>query len=739
MENKTNKTTNLILSKAHLVNFNLLVLHAQKLLNRKYFTSRTSFQKFIIKNIIYDEKLRIVSIFKDHLIMYEKSEILKRYYKYEESLIRLKKYYEFYSKYSKIFPNYNPLIESKYIYKNIHKKQKIINIQADEEIFKIKQNNRTRNNKLNHNKIFNSEVYETIEKNTKYFDSDIFDIHKYDLNDDSTSQIKNIINSIDKYKLFENGKEYHLENNKNLKAKNIIINNYYYNNNSILTKQSTIPSIKTQKQKSFNNEKMISPPGNNMLIGLKKKYKNQNYMNSSILKNLISSRLINNKNEKNVYNNKNKFIIEDDINTSRNNTQRNHQKNFKINLINQIKAMQNLTKEYPSTNKKLNYFNINSNIHKKNSFNNKSYIFNSIGRSSKKIELSLINKIFFKKTNCLSDRTSDYCEKFQSNQRFKTNHNILNKILKKNDLHKKKKFLNLKTCKLLLFSNNKNNSNEKEIKEKVFIKTERGNLQKKKSNENKINKITKINSTFLDIIKKTKKNKNIKSKLNKTKSFNNQLYKESYIIKKSILDKKKSTFITNIKLNLKNCQMTDENKFKPLKKLYKKKIFINQENNSKHSLSKYLYFTENSINNSNNESKILFNKKFSNKKALEKQNKYISQINSISFNNNTNIKKPSVIKIKGIQIKNFNKILNNHKEKSLSNSSRKTERISSKITNKNILLKIPKNINYNKIKINTNRKKNIIKISNKILDIKNNISNSNNYYFPESLTERDNS
>lgn len=54
------------------------------------------------------------------------SEFLKRFYLRTESTQRLPKMFEFYEKYSKVFPNYVILPENKYLFKNIEKKQRII-------------------------------------------------------------------------------------------------------------------------------------------------------------------------------------------------------------------------------------------------------------------------------------------------------------------------------------------------------------------------------------------------------------------------------------------------------------------------------------------------------------------------------------------------------------------------------------------------------------------------------------
>ena len=80
----------------------------------------------IINDIIFNEKAHVVALFKDFLIFDDVSEFLKRHYKTHESLIRLPKICEFYESYSKIFPNYTNIPESKYMYKNIKRKQKVI-------------------------------------------------------------------------------------------------------------------------------------------------------------------------------------------------------------------------------------------------------------------------------------------------------------------------------------------------------------------------------------------------------------------------------------------------------------------------------------------------------------------------------------------------------------------------------------------------------------------------------------
>ena len=110
----------------------------------KYNSSDQTYNINVINNIIYNEKSHIVATFKDYLIIDDYSEFLKRYYKFGESMIRLPKYYEYYETYSKIYPNYTAILEGKYIYRNIQRKQRMIDLQEQMEInnknkfFKVK-------------------------------------------------------------------------------------------------------------------------------------------------------------------------------------------------------------------------------------------------------------------------------------------------------------------------------------------------------------------------------------------------------------------------------------------------------------------------------------------------------------------------------------------------------------------------------------------------------------------------
>lgn len=98
----------------------------QRVLNAKYLTSQEYYNSKIAADIMYNEQRHIVSVFKEYLIFDDFSEYLKRFYALKEAHDRLPRVFEFYEHYSKVFPNYVSIPESKYMFKNIERKQKLI-------------------------------------------------------------------------------------------------------------------------------------------------------------------------------------------------------------------------------------------------------------------------------------------------------------------------------------------------------------------------------------------------------------------------------------------------------------------------------------------------------------------------------------------------------------------------------------------------------------------------------------
>lgn len=122
-----------------------------------YTSSLKDYEVKQINDIVYNEKVVIVAKFKDFLITNDSSEFLKRFYEATEVEEKLLKLLDYYEKYSKIFPNYNILSQAKYIYKNIQKKQRLIDNQQQKEEYYVKSedsliclfNSKVRNSILN--------------------------------------------------------------------------------------------------------------------------------------------------------------------------------------------------------------------------------------------------------------------------------------------------------------------------------------------------------------------------------------------------------------------------------------------------------------------------------------------------------------------------------------------------------------------------------------------------------------
>ena len=99
----------------------------------KYYNDKNFYNKKVIDDILENQPTHIVCQFKEYLLYGDESEFFSKFFKRSESKKFLPKIFEFYENCSVIFPNYVILSESKYIYNNIHKKQKLIDLQREHE------------------------------------------------------------------------------------------------------------------------------------------------------------------------------------------------------------------------------------------------------------------------------------------------------------------------------------------------------------------------------------------------------------------------------------------------------------------------------------------------------------------------------------------------------------------------------------------------------------------------------
>ena len=271
----------------------------------KYNISSDEFDKVLISNIIYNEKLHIVSCFKEFLIYYDPGEFLADFYKLKESKIKIKTYSEFYAINSRIFPNYILLSESKYIFNNIKKKQKLLDYIEDDNNMK---NNNQNSEKviMNYSYLNNAYNLQLNNSNKSYYNtiftpSIVYSIINDDNNnsfkvDDNNSNISNV--------------NFIIENiNQNIKNKgNDTLYKTPKNKNEINdseNKKKTISSIelfnydKKQKINSTKNNKC-----KNKIIPNYNKDKENNNISKNNKKKLIDMEISNNDFKKNLKNNK---------------------------------------------------------------------------------------------------------------------------------------------------------------------------------------------------------------------------------------------------------------------------------------------------------------------------------------------------------------------------------------------------------------------------------------------------
>ena len=148
----------------------LLIKETKKFLSNKFIEKyQQDYNKLMIRNIMRNAKEHLVSVFKDFLIYDELSEFFVTFFPKDRAIKKLKDLISYYNESSFIFPNYTPLPESKYIYKNIIKKQRVIDEQENLEELKKKQD-KLKEKKKN---IF-YEFYNDSESQSKFFNSSIY-------------------------------------------------------------------------------------------------------------------------------------------------------------------------------------------------------------------------------------------------------------------------------------------------------------------------------------------------------------------------------------------------------------------------------------------------------------------------------------------------------------------------------------------------------------------------------------
>ena len=503
----------------------------------------------IINDILYNEKTHYVEQFKEYLIYEDYNEFLKRFYKSHEINIKLPKILVFYEKYSKIYANYTVIPESKYMYKNIKRKQKMIDQMQNNDIHNSEIEEDEDEDEDISNTIFSSRVIDSIYNKT------LTTLNKSEKGEDiSKNTVQSIKEFIGKINLIEN------------KVKlNCLRNNYVKKDNKNKSqKDAPILMKKFSKEILFNKNtpktsRAIHPNKLN-LIDKNEIFDIQISHSKKILLNLNNLRKKSNSNSKN------------NINNNANN------KNNYSNLIfinsyasSKSKNNQNLF----CNNRSLGNANINNTYSNSNTFNEQKNILKPNINFPKQKLPTLLKQNFIKSSKNLN--------KYKENMNLTNINNYFTNVININNDQKHK--LNfgetlLKFDKIVLSTNSSGSPkimNDKRLSsttDKINIFQNKNNLQNIKEKENEKQKIKKEKKNNNQLLSS---NKAIYSKNKKSNLLGDYNY-NSYGNSLTFLSHK---FIENPKMS---------NKLHK-KKFYKKNIENNNSNNSNKDIEN-IYFKE---------------------------------------------------------------------------------------------------------------------------------------------------
>ena len=684
--------------KSHRQNTKILIKfekYCYSKLYKDYNMTSSSFNKLIISNIIYNNKLHIVSCFKEFLIFFDPGDFLSAFYKKKESRLKLKEYCEFYCMNSRIFPNYILLPESEYIFNNIKKKQKLLD--------QLEENNLKYNNDLSQNIIMNYSEMNNYNRSIH--------LNRTQSSYFSTIFTPSIVNSILNEKESTNKND---ENNSNISNINFIIENINKNQKN----KRNLLIYKTPKNKNIISN--ASDNGKSSILSLELVTNDKNIqLNNSIKINKGKTNICHNYNSnKETENKKNKmseekltyfeFSNEGNKKTIKNSRQQNAPKKFKnANIHKKTQSNENIRNDIgvfqdnETINNKISMLlktncetkTIKNNIYSENNRNltkNKKnnnlqrYIqhINKVSKGTKKNN-GTINKTLMKnskmslKKSTTSKNNATYTTKTQSQPSIYYRHKKVTTITKS--------MPKLPTH----FDNNKKNQSSKTTLANQLFNFPSGYQSLKNANINYNNFYNNNNKKSKNKISNRKSSHKVTKNI-KDKSLNN-FYK---IIQKNIDN--------NIKYNISNIKNNYISTGKP------KINQINKNKNKKNSLIPSLHISLGNIINNNNTFVKYGNQSVSKSKSKSRsKSKSINKSNSIIKIIDENNKHHLHISKK---INNINKIkFDLNKQVHKTHDGLQTERLKNTINFKsNKVSNIPKiyfdvNINNNVKKMNEHK------------------------------------
>lgn len=651
-------------------------------INNYYQNYHADFYKLIISNIMWNAKRHIVSLFKDYLIFDELAEFFISYYPFKKSFKKLNELFNYYEESSFIFPNYTPLPESKYIYRSIIKKQRVIDEQENLEELKVKQKKLNQKQKNifydfyhdsgSESKFFNSNVYNSILKPSESLIKILFGIDNKNKKDIDYLN-KNFINS---------------SNSINSDNEESYIGNYYIDENEDLYLNDKIQGNKDYYDEDIDDIKNIIKniyqieKRRNANITVKDIFKNSQNNNSSKIKiklGLLPNNENNNNNfyivnrtgigkiQRNILNGikKNNFFKKyDSGNSSRINQNKvnlyllkNNNKINNISIKNRTKTKYDLQDNI--LNSEISNPLVITNYTLKNNNNNNSNIKTTINSIPKKKKVR--STYFFNDSSInYTNYNHNHNNSINKNSIMKLKNNNANEThyLYRNEyntpIQKRTKTLdrNMNNLKIKNDNNNQNKKNDSIININININetnlfvnnTNKTNFYKKNDYYPKIvpkldfNSMTKMNNTFKQSLSKDKEKH---SNSIKTKNYKNTLclndlkniYKNNNFTERNLIKNKETSGKRIGKIN---------EKFKLMLGLptsNKKIQFRRKQNDSERN---YLYFTESNhtlkINNMNNNTNNHFNKKNLNNNNTIKYNNSIDKSKVVLTESLTRIK-----------------------------------------------------------------------------------------------------
>ena len=398
---------------------------------KKYFHKKYEIQ--IIENVMCNDPCHFVAVFKDYLIADDHSEYLRRMYKKYESSQRLLKLFSYYQETSVIFPNYTPLIESKYLYNNVIRKQRVIDEQQNlEEYKKYLINKEKKKNKKNSPL---KAIENFFEENTEEEEiSRVFNSKAYDEILNTSESVKRIVFGIED------------NNNKN---KDII--KFIDKDNGQINESDSIKDLVNKIDK---------------MEGIKERNKEMNYINNVKKKLKYAAKLLSKKNTNNnnkslpKEKNKNSKLKKADKKGHSSSFKKNKTININININNTKNSIAMTDRTLMANNNSHNIINANFPISNKDAFKEKRIIFNQ-----KKIQSTLPYQLF-RSSNIITNLNKKNCNNNMNNNSINGLQQklmeIFNKKLKKNKNNNRNNSYNLSLSKT-------SNTSRLRTKNKAFI------------------------------------------------------------------------------------------------------------------------------------------------------------------------------------------------------------------------------------------------------------------------------